>query len=217
MLSVTTIEKETQGQTAALDHLRTLTARPDRGWAVLLRPSRLAVAPHAEAFTRAFDGIAAQIRQFRGQVFDLPGGDRLAVLSAGRLGQLRTAVLRLEPMLRADPLVAADPSGGWAGFGVACDLQQHLTPMTDHIRALLRGETTADPGSFQPLLVHEIVRESSLQQNHGPTDPRAGTQGGSQNDSHSLPLSAAIAEASAAPPAVWPESGAAAVSPPVDP
>jgi len=219
MLSATTIEKETQGQTAALDHLRTLTARPDRGWAVLLRPSRLAVAPHAEAFARAFDGIAAQIRQFRGQVFDLPGGDRLAVLSAGRIGQLRTAVLRLEPMLRADPLVAADPSGGWAGFAVACDLQQHLTPMTDHIGALLRGEAAADPGSFQPLLVHEIVRESSLQQNHGPTDQNAGagTQGGSQHDNHSLPLSAAIAEASAAPQAVWPQSGAAPVPPPVDP
>src|SRR5262245_10787905 len=219
MLSVTNQEQKTQGQTTALDHLRTLAARPDRGWAVLLRPSRLADAPRAEAFTRAFDGIAAQIRQFRGQVFDLPGGDRLAVLSAGRLGQLRTAVLRLEPMLRADPLFGADGRGGWAGFAAACDLHQHLSQMTDHVGALLRGEAPTDPAPFQPLLVHETVRESSLQQNHGPADhhPEAGMQGGSQNDNHSLLLSAAIAEASATAPAIRPEIGAAPVPPPVDP
>jgi hypothetical protein len=219
MLSATTKEQETQGQIAALDHLRTLAARPDRGWAVLLRPSRLAEAPHVETFTRTFDAIAAQIRQFRGQIFSLPGGDRLAVLSAGRLGQLRTAVLRLEPMLRADPLFAADARGGWAGFAAACDLQQHLPQMTDHVGALLRGEAPTDPTSFQPLLVHETVRESSLQQNHGPADhrPETGMQGESQNDNHSLLLSAAIAEASAAAPAIRPEIGAAPVPPPVDP
>src|SRR5262245_21493685 len=218
MLAATTIKNPTQGQTTAQDHLRMLAARHERGWAVLLRPSRLAAVRHTDTFNRAFDGIAAQIRQFRGQVFVLPGGDLLAVLSAGRLGQLRTAVLRLEPMLRADPLGAAD-SSGWAGFAVACDLQQHLAQMTDHVGALLHGEVAADPGWFQPLLVHEIVRESSLQQDHGLTDHHsgAGTQGGSQNDGHSLPLPAAIAETSVAPPPVWPESSTTSVSSPVGP
>lgn len=202
-----------------LDHLQALAARPERGWAVLLRPSRLTEATRADSFSRAFEGIAAQIRQFRGQVFDLPGGDRLALLSAGRLGQLRNAVLRLEPILRADPLFAADARGGWAGFAAACDLQQHLPQMTGYVGALLRGEAPADPAPFQPLLVHEIVRESTVQQNNGPGDhdPEAGMQGGSHDDNQSLHVSAAaLAQAAAAAPEIGPQGGAAQVSPPVD-
>jgi hypothetical protein len=217
MLSVTNTQKETEGQSAALDHLRTLAARPDKGWAVLLRPSRLAEAPRDEAFARAIDAIAAQIRQFRGHVFELPGGDRLAVLSAGRLGQLRTAVLRLEPMLRADPLFSADARGGWAGFTAACDLQHHLPQVTDHVGALLRGEAPADPQDFQPLLVHETVRESAAYPAGGPGNiQETGVQGGSHNDNNNLQLSAAApAEAAATPPALGPADAAAELSPPL--
>jgi len=213
MLFITNKE-QTEGRIAVLDHLQALAARPDRGWAVLLRPSRLTDATRAESFSRAFEGIAAQIRQFRGQVFELPGGDRLAVLSAGRLGQLRNAVLRLEPILRADPLFDADVRGGWAGFAAACDLQQHLPLMADYVGALLRGEAPADPTALQPLLIHEIVRESTLQHNNG---QQAGMQGGSQNDNSSLHVSAAaFAETAVAAPEIGPQGGADPVSPPID-
>jgi hypothetical protein len=202
-------QQETERQPAALSYLQSLSARPDRGWAVLLRPSRLSAATRTESLSRAIDGIAAQIRQFRGQVFELPGGDCLAVLSAGRVGQLRAGIARLESQLRTDPNFAGEPNGR-AGFAAACDLQQHLPAVAGYIAALAQGEAPADPAEFQPLLVHETVRESAVTHNNG---PQAGNEGDAHHENDSLHLSAQAAAEAAAAAALGTAGGASALSP----
>lgn len=201
-------EQETGRPPTALSHLQSLAVRADRGWAVLLRPSRLTEATRTESFGRAIDGIAAQIRQFRGQVFELPGGDCLAVLSAGRVGQLRAGVARLEPQLRADPNFS-DEQNGRNAFAAACDLQQHLPVFTGYIAALAQGEAPADPAELQPLLIHETVRESAVTHNNG---LEAGNEGDAHHENDSLHVSAqAAAEAAAAAATLGTAFGAAAL------
>jgi hypothetical protein len=202
-------EQEPERQPTALSHLQALAARPDRGWAVLLRPSRLAEATRTESFGVALDAIASQIRQFRGQVFDLPGGDRLAVLSAGRVGQLRAAIARLEPQFRTDPNLAAE-SADSTGFAAACDLQQHLPALTGFIESLGQGAAPADPAELKPLLVHETVRESPVTPSNGPA---IGNEGDAHHENDGLHLSAQAAAETAAAAAAFGTAGGAPALP----